>query len=151
VLAGFSMGGAITLSFMANSPNSAAVSALILDAPMWHLEKTVSSGARAAGVPERVLVLSNWLSAIRYRFSWADFDYHSTLSDIHVPILLFHGDADRTIPVDLSDAAAALRPDIITYIRVPEAGHVRAWNIDPEAYRQAVLEFVRTRRRVPTP
>jgi pimeloyl-ACP methyl ester carboxylesterase len=151
VLAGFSMGGAITLSFMANSPNSAAVSALILDAPMWHLEKTVSSGARAAGVPERVLVLSNWLSAIRYRFSWADFDYHSTLSDIHVPILLFHGDADRTIPVDLSDAAAAQRPDIITYIRVPGAGHVRAWNIDPEAYRQAVLEFVRTRRRVPTP
>ena len=151
VLAGYSMGGAITLSFMANSAHAAAVSALILDAPMWHLERTVSHGARAAGVPLRVLAVSNRVAARRYGFRWRDFDYLGALPAIRVPILLFHGDADTLIPVELSDAAAALRPDIITYIRLPGAGHVRAWNMDPEAYRSAILEFVRTRRRVSAP
>lgn len=148
VLAGYSMGGAITLSFMANSAQTARVSALILDAPMTHLGETVTHGARLAGLPTRFLAVSNRIAARRYRFRWADFDYLGTLSELKVPVLLFHGDADRTIPVELSDSIAALRPDIVRYVRVPGAGHVRSWNINPEAYLETVTDFVRTRRPV---
>jgi pimeloyl-ACP methyl ester carboxylesterase len=144
------MGGAVTLSFMANSALKAQVSALVLDAPMWHLERTVAHGAVGAGVPLHVLAVSNRIAARRYGFRWTDYDYLKTLGEIEVPILLFHGDADRTIPVALSDAAAHMRPDIITYVRVPGAGHVRAWNSDPAAYSSTVSEFVKTRRRAVT-
>lgn len=150
VLVGYSMGGAISLSFMEKSPNADAVSALILDAPMTHLEETVAHGARHARLPIRFLAVSNRVAAKLYRFAWDDFDYLRTLPSLRVPILLFHGDADRTIPVALSDNLARMRPDIVRYVRVPGADHVRAWNIDPERYLSTVKDFVRTRRSVGT-
>jgi pimeloyl-ACP methyl ester carboxylesterase len=150
VLVGFSMGGGITLSFMANSAQAAVVSGLILDAPMTHLEDTVVHGARQAGVPVRALAVSNRLSARLYRFRFTDFDYIKSLPGLEPPVLLFHGDADKTIPVELSDAVAAARPDIVTYVRVPRAGHVRSWNVNPDMYLSAVREFLRSRRSVRT-
>jgi pimeloyl-ACP methyl ester carboxylesterase len=150
VLVGYSMGGAITLSFMARSAHAARVSALILDAPMSNLEETVAHGAKLAGIPVRMLSVSNRLAAWRYRFRWSDFDYAQTIAELAPPVLLFHGDADETIPVELSDRIAAARPDIVTYVRVPEAGHVRAWNMEPERYLATVRQFVRTRRSVST-
>lgn len=148
VLAGFSMGGAITLSFMAKSANASRVSALVLDAPMTHLEETVYHRARVARLPTRLLAISNRMAARLYRFRWTDFDYLETARQLDVPVLLFHGDVDQTIPVDLSESIAKMRPDIVTYVRVPGAGHVRAWNIDPRAYIETVKSFVSTRRPV---
>ena len=73
-------------------------------------------------MPVRALAVSNRLSARLYRFRFTDFDYLKSLPGLKPPILLFHGDADKTIPVELSDAVAAARPDIVTYVRVPGAG-----------------------------
>ena len=148
VLVGYSMGGGITWSFMAKSDHAGAVSALVLDAPMTHLEQTVTHGARLSGVPPRFLKVSNRLAAFIYRFRWSDFDYLKTLPGLRVPVLLFHGDADRTIPVELAEQVAVARPDIVKFVRVAGAGHVRAWNIDPDGYVATVREFVRTRRQV---
>lgn len=148
VLVGFSMGGAVTLSFMGKSENARRVSALVLDAPMTHLEETVYHGARIAHLPTKFLAVSNRLASRIYRFRWSDFDYFETVRQLEVPVLLFHGDIDRTIPVDLSDSVAAMRPDLVKYVRVPGAGHVRAWNIDPAGYLETVKNFVRTRRPV---
>ncbi|MGE3072997.1 MAG: alpha/beta fold hydrolase [Dehalococcoidia bacterium] len=148
VLVGYSMGGAITLSFMENSEYAEHVSALILDAPMTDLEETVKHGAAQAGLPLPFLAISNRVAALLYRFRWSDFDYLKTAPRLSVPVLLFHGTNDRTIPVELSDSFAAARPDIVQYVRVPDADHVRAWNMDPVAYEQTVRDFVRTRRSV---
>ncbi len=142
VLAGYSMGGAISLAFMRNSALASRTSALILDAPMIDLVPTVAHGARKSGVPVRVLPFSNRVAARRYGFDWRDFDHFETARGLEVPVLLFHGDADRTIPVETSDAFASSRPDIVRYVRVPGADHVRAWNHDPEAYRQVVDGFL---------
>ncbi len=148
VLVGYSMGGAITLSFMQNSEYAENVSALILDAPMTDFEATVQHGAKQSGLPVSFLAVSNRLAALLYGFRWSDFDYLKTVPKLTVPVLLFHGSNDRTIPVELSDSFAAARPDIVDYVRVPDADHVRAWNMDPEAYEQTVRDFVRTRRSV---
>ncbi len=142
VLAGYSMGGAITLAFMGRSSLAVHASALILDAPMIDLVRTVAHGARKSGIPVRILPLSNRVAARRYGFDWRDFDHFETACCLDVPVLLFHGDADRTIPVETSDAFAIARPDIVRYVRIPGADHVRAWNHDPEAYRHAVGEFL---------
>lgn len=150
VLVGFSMGGAITLKFMEKSEHAGRVSALILDAPMTHLGETVTHGAKALGLPVRLLGLSNRLAARRYGFDWADFDHLATAANLNVPTLLFHGDVDLTVPVHLSDGVAAARPETIQYVRVAEAGHVRSWNVNPGAYLDTVRDFVKTRRSVST-
>ena len=136
------MGGAISLAFMRNSALASRASALILDAPMIDLVPTVAHGARKSGVPVGVLPFSNRVAARRYGFDWRDFDHFETAMGLEVPVLLFHGDADRTIPVETSDAFASSRPDIVRYVRIPGADHVRAWNHDPEAYRQVVDGFL---------
>lgn len=142
VLAGYSMGGAISLAFMRHSALANRIGALILDAPMIDLVPTVAHGARKNGVPVRVLPFSNRVAARRYGFDWRDFDHFETACCLDVPVLLFHGDADQTIPVETSDAFATARPDIVRYVRIPGADHVRAWNHDPEAYRRVVEGFL---------
>jgi uncharacterized protein len=62
--------------------------------------------------------------------------------EFDVPILLFHGDRDETVPVESSDAFAEARPDLVTYQSVHGAGHVEPWNLDPEGYRETVERFL---------
>lgn len=142
LLVGYSMGGAICLSLMERSDLASRVAGLILDAPMLDLRSTIAHGARQRRIPLRYLAISNRIAARRYRFDWDDFDYRRTASDLQVPVLLFHGDADPVVPVATSDSLAAARPDIVRYVRVPAAGHVRSWNVDPEGYADAVQHYL---------
>ncbi|MEO9256369.1 MAG: alpha/beta fold hydrolase [Tepidiformaceae bacterium] len=142
LMVGFSMGGAITMSFMARSPLAPRVAGLILDAPMLNLEDTIAHGAAQMRVPRRFLSLSNRVVTHRYDVQWHELDYATETSHIVAPILLFHGDADRVIPVALSDTFAQTVGGQVSYVRVPSAGHVRAWNLNPEAYEAAVRAFV---------
>lgn len=142
MIVGFSMGGAITMSFMARSPLASRVVGLILDAPMLNFEETIAHGAAQMRVPRRFLSLSNRIVTLRYDVQWRELDYATETSHIAAPILLFHGDSDRIIPVGLSDTFAETVGGQVTYVRVPSAGHVRGWNIDPDAYEAAVRQFV---------
>ena len=60
-------------------------------------------------------------------------------------MLLFHGDEDDIIPLELSREFAAARPDLVTYIESHGLGHTQAWNGDPEAYERAVSDFLADR------
>jgi fermentation-respiration switch protein FrsA (DUF1100 family) len=59
-----------------------------------------------------------------------------------VPALVFHGTDDDLVPISTSDALAAEHPDLVTEVRVADAGHVRAWNGDPVAFEDRVERFV---------
>ncbi len=142
IIVGYSMGGAITMSFMAKSPLRDQVDGLILDAPMLDFTTTVAHGASQAHIPRHFLAISNRVATRRYGLQWAELDYTARTDHLSVPILLFHGDADTTIPVALSDAFAAANPEHVTYVRVPNAGHVRAWNTDQPRYESAVRDFI---------
>lgn len=143
LLVGYSMGGATTLGFMAKSRHANRVAGLILDAPMIDLTTTVRHGAKALGVPLWFLGISNRVTAWRYGFRWTDFDHRAVLETLSVPVLLFHGDSDKTVPVSTSDAFARARPDIVEYYRPEGVDHVRAWNADPTGYEAAVSDFAR--------
>ncbi len=148
LLVGYSMGGAIALSFLNRSPLAPLVRALILDSPMTDLRTLLHLRGRAMRIPAPVLATATRRALKQAAMAADDLDYHASFARDDLPVLLFHGDADAVIPVALSDAFAANRPNV-TYHRVPGAGHVRSWNADQELYETAVRTFLAVL--VPTP
>lgn len=143
LLVGYSMGGATSVSFLEKSDLAHLVDGVILDAPMIDLETTVQHAARLVGVPLWFLSVSNRVSALRYGFKWRHFDHRDATRQISKPVLLFHGDNDRTVPVSTSDDFARFRPEVVEYHRFVGVDHVRAWNADPGRYEAAVDAFLR--------
>ena len=74
-----------------------------------------------------------YLAALR-AWTGTEVDYLEDTSWLDVPALVFHGAADTTVPLDLSERLAASRPDLVDLVTAPEAGHVESWNLDPAGY-----------------
>ncbi len=142
ILVGYSMGGAIVTNFLYRSPLAAKVSGAILDAPMLDLGSAIDHGVRQRGLPVFLTGIGKFLARVRFDVDWKALNYLSRATELEVPILLFHGDADTVVPVRTSDALAQARPDIVSYHRVPDATHVRSWNMNPERYEATVREFL---------
>ena len=136
------MGGAIVLNFMYQSPQSAHVRGLLLDSPMTNFNTTIDLGVHQRGYPVIVAQVAKGVSRLRFGVNWGKLDYLKQVDRLHVPVLLFHGDADETVPVETSDAFAKARPDIVRYVRVPGALHVCSWNANPDAYEAATKDFL---------
>ncbi|WP_234009300.1 alpha/beta hydrolase [Deinococcus sp. NW-56] len=141
LLMGFSMGGGITLAFLRYSALAPLISGVVLDSPPLEWRSLIRHFARRyymrpfARLVEQLTVLK----------SGQDFDavdHLSVMDRFQTPMLLFHGSADRTVPVAHVERFAHARPDIVEYHRVEGAEHVRPWNMDPERYEQALTRFV---------
>lgn len=142
VLVGYSMGGAIVTSFLYRSPLAERVVGVILDAPMLDFGATVDLAASERGLPGVLTAVGKAIFAFRFDVDWGELNYLERADELTAPVLLFHGDADKRVPVEISDALAEARPDIVTYLRVAGAGHVRSWNADPAGYEAAVRTFL---------
>jgi pimeloyl-ACP methyl ester carboxylesterase len=142
ILVGYSMGGAIVTSFLYESSAAARVEAVILDSPMLDFGATVDHGVRGRKLLAPVQAAGKQLAALRFDIDWDELNYLKRSDELGVPILLFHGDRDDRVPVETSDALAAARPDIVTFVRTPGVDHVRTWNADPAAYEAAVSDFL---------
>jgi pimeloyl-ACP methyl ester carboxylesterase len=142
VLVGFSMGGVISVSFLLHSDLAGKVRAAVLDAPVLNFADVIRYGAERRDLPGWMTWLGMTAASLRFGFRWQDRDFLSRAGELKVPILLFHGTADRLVNIRSSEALAAARPDIVTFIKVPEATHVRAWNVDPAGYEKAVNDFL---------
>lgn len=143
VLVGYSMGGGIVMNFLYKSPLAEKVKGVILDSPMLDLSATIDLGARLLGFPIVLPDIGKFIAGIRFGIDWEARNYLSRANDLNMPILLFHSDADTTVPVETSEALARARPDIVEYHRVPGATHIRSWNMNPIAYETAVHKFLR--------
>ena len=144
ILVGYSMGGAIVTNFLYQSLLADKVRGAILDAPMLDFGATVDLGASEKGYPSLVSALAKAFAGFRFDIDWGELDYLKRIDELAVPILLFHGDADTTVPVETSDSLARDRPDIVRYILVADTEHVRSWNTDRQAYESAVRDFLLT-------
>jgi len=142
VLVGYSMGGAIVANFLYESDLAERVRGVILDAPMINFNATIDLGARQKGYPGLVTTIAKGVASLRFDVDWGALDYLKHTDDLRAPILLFHGDDDERVPVETSDALAEARPDLVKYVRVADATHVRSWNMGPAAYRAAVSDFL---------
>lgn len=148
---GFSMGAAITLAWMLNSPDRAAsLRAVVLDSPVTDVERTIELEARQRFLPipyfrVRVpAVLANaaiFIAEQRFDVDFSDVDYVAMADRLpDVPILVLHGTEDVTIPIDTSRSFsdAAVRARLVELF----GGHTRMWNVDRSVYEAQVLGFL---------
>jgi alpha-beta hydrolase superfamily lysophospholipase len=143
------MGGAISLSFLENSTLADEVVAVVLDAPALKLGAMVDAEAADTNlpllpisVPMPLTAVAKAVAAFRFDVDWDAIDYLDRASELTVPILVFHGVEDETVPVELSRRFAEARPDLVELVEVAGADHVRSWNVDPEVYLAAVGQLL---------
>jgi uncharacterized protein len=141
VLVGFSMGGAIVGGYDRQAED-APIRGMILDGAIVDWDYPLQAAAQERGVPTALTGVAKLVITARTGLRWGDVSLLQRADELTAPILLFHGTADATVPVEGSDLLAEARPDLVTYVRVDGAGHVQAWNADPEAYAAAVDAFL---------
>ncbi|MBB6018190.1 alpha/beta hydrolase [Deinococcus radiopugnans] len=142
VLMGFSMGGGITLAFLRYSALASRITAAVLDSPPLEWRSLIRHFARRYYVrPFARLV--EYLTVLKSGQDFDAIDHHSVMDQFQTPMLLFHGSADRTVPVAHVERFAHARPDIVEYHRVEGAEHIRIWNMNPEWYEATLARFLR--------
>lgn len=147
ILYGFSMGGNIALCAVQRSNRwPIPVKGVVLDCPALEWRDVIQSNGIRYGLP-RFLAghIGRFTEFLVTRRSGQDFDAVDQLAaapKFTLPMLLFHGTRDRTIPVGQSDKFAKLRPDLVEYHRVEGAKHIRCWNVSPKEYDEALLNFI---------
>jgi len=142
ILYGFSMGGAISLSFMRESPYASSVVGLILDAPVISFESIVNHGIAERNVPQFIGKIGKWVATLRFRIPWQWLDYHKIATSLEIPILIFHGANDKLAPIQESEKLALENPTYVSLVKTDTVGHARMWNHNPAAYEKTVLEFL---------
>jgi alpha-beta hydrolase superfamily lysophospholipase len=149
VLVGFSMGGAIGLSFLEHSRLAPEVRAVVLDAPALKLGAMVDARAGDTSLPLLPITVPMPLTAtakafasLRFDVDWDGIDYLGSAPNLSVPVLILHGIEDETVPIELSRSFADARPDLVSLEEFAAADHVRSWNVDPDRYLRVVGEFL---------
>jgi uncharacterized protein len=151
VLVGYSQGASITLGFLRRSPDASLVDGAVLISPLVSLQATLELQARNRGIPDPIIPPLLWstrlVSDLRAGLDFSQVEHLERASELPagLPMLVTHGDADTTIPVQPSRDLAAALPDTLTYEEYDGVEHVREWNADRarfEADLNAFLEAV---------
>lgn len=151
VLAGCSLGGAIVATLLRRSPLADRISGVILDSPALAWGPILQHVASVNRVPKPLVPMVMAAAKVRSRIDWETLDHIAGAGEFVHPILLIHGVEDDVVPVWLSDAFAAARPDLITYVRIEGADHVSAWNHDAVRYEREVRRFLTDVTEAPAP
>ena len=144
ILAGYSMGGAIVAQFMQKSRLTKRVAGLVLDAPVLDWRRTLELNTTEQGFPSQAALPLEWAIGARIEADWDSLDALAHPQAFQLPILLFHGLDDKVVPIATSNDFAAELPRWVTYYRVPQAGHIQSWNVDPHRYERRLRTFVAT-------
>jgi uncharacterized protein len=143
LLAGYSMGGAIVAQFMQHSPLAGRAAGLLLDAPVLDWKSTLEYNARQMGLPSLLAVPVEGAIDVRIDPDWEGLDASRHPQAFRLPVLLFHGAEDGTVPISDSEEFARELPGRITFYRVPRADHTESWNVDPRLYDRRLTAFLR--------
>jgi len=142
VVVGCSMGGGIVARYLRESSELAFTRGAVLDAPALDWSSIISEEGRRRGVPGPITEWGKWVAARRGGLRWDDLSQIRHADEFRTPILIFHGDADETVPVESSVAFAAVRSDLVTLHIVKGAGHVESVNVEPTDYAAALAHWL---------
>jgi pimeloyl-ACP methyl ester carboxylesterase len=142
VLVGYSMGGALISQFMERSPLADRVNALVLDAPALDWKEILEFNAERMGLPGFLALPVEWAIDVRTDVDWDSLDALDHPEDFHLPILLFHGEQDKVVPIATSEKFADELPRWVTFYPTAKAGHTQNWNVDPSVYELRLGRFL---------
>jgi fermentation-respiration switch protein FrsA (DUF1100 family) len=69
-------------------------------------------------------------------------DNLATIRQVHCPVLVFHGTADRLVPMDMGRRVAEAAPGPKEFVMIEGAGHNETYDVGGKAYRDKLWSFV---------
>lgn len=135
VIYGHSMGGAVAVRLASTLQGGRDYAALVLESTFTRLPDV----AAAAGFWGRV---AGWATTL-------EFDSLSRIGRIDAPLLMLHGTADKTVPVELGRRLRDAAPPGVQWVEIPGGTHSRLQSDAPEIYRQAFRAFLNLSPRQP--
>lgn len=138
VIFGHSMGGAVAVTLASQLRHGVDYGALAVESTFTRMPDV----AAAAGFWGRVGASVTTL----------EFDAASRIGSVDAPIWMLHGDADRTVPIELGrrlrDAAP---PGAVRWVEFPGGTHSRLHQHFPESYRSVFRDLIATLPAAATP
>ncbi len=149
VFAGYSTGASHVLSY-AYRHNFDDIAGLILDSPNIDMADTVDYRASIEplpvvpfNVPPTVAPIARFFTSLRIGVNWISIDYvEKAERSLRVPVLIFHGTEDDSIPVRQAEGLVDAQPSLVRLVRVEGAGHVDSFNTNNGGYLAEVLTFL---------
>jgi hypothetical protein len=128
VIFGHSMGGAVAVALASRLHYPADYGALVLESTFTRMPDV----AAAAGFWGRIGAAITTL----------EFDSLSRIGRVDAPVLMLHGSADKTVPVELGRRLRDAAPPGVRWVEVPGGTHSQLHREAPETYRQAMQDLM---------
>jgi pimeloyl-ACP methyl ester carboxylesterase len=128
VIFGHSMGGAVAVTLASKMRHGVDYAALVLESTFTRMPDV----AAAAGFWGRVGAA---LTTLR-------FDSLAKIARIDAPLLMLHGSADTTVPIELGRRLRDAAPAGVRWVEVPGGTHSQLHREAPELYRQAMRDLI---------
>ena len=139
-LVGHDLGAEVVSMFLHESDRVGNVLGVVFDSPALDLEGAMDDGS--GPVARFFDELGQQLARIRFGMEWGELDQVARADQFDVPILAFHGARDETNPIEITEAFAAARPDLVQFLRFEQGGHGDLWNVDTDRYESALMSFI---------
>jgi pimeloyl-ACP methyl ester carboxylesterase len=133
VIYGHSLGGAVAVDLASQLRFGTDYGALILESTFT----SVPDVSAAAGFWGQLGAMLTTLS----------FDSRSKIGKVDAPILMLHGELDRTVPIELGRQLRDVAPADTRWIEIAGGPHSRLHSYAPQAYQQAMHELIEQVRR----
>lgn len=151
VLVGWSMGGAIVLQTLVNSPHRDVIARVVLDGPVVDWGDVLFHHAREMRVPLPLTAMSlrmlghatsTRLVGVEAAIDVAHTDFVARAGELVTPMLVIHSRDDEFVPIEPSRAMAAARPDLVELAEWTRARHCKEWNVDPTRWGDVVGRYL---------
>jgi alpha-beta hydrolase superfamily lysophospholipase len=149
VFAGYGAGASHALSYVFRH-NLDDIGGVILDSPNidlgWTLDFRGGQGelpVLPVKVPPTMAWVAKFFTSLRIDVNWKTLDYiERAQRSLRVPVLVFHGTADESTPIEQSIELEESQPELVDLIQVEGAGHLRSFETDFDRYLSEVLAFL---------
>lgn len=142
---GWSLGASMVLRTVQQIPR-AEVKGAVLISPALDWKEIVLAALASNRVPKWLGVWALCgFNFIRQRggiaMSWSSFPGTSSSDEVPLPILVFHGTNDNSVPIRLSRDFAHRSQGKVRLVEFPGAHHTLEWNSNPELWQQEIKSW----------
>ena len=136
---GESLGAATSVAVLEFNP---PVDFVVADCGFSDIVPVLCVGLKAMHLPRFLVGIASACAKIRYGYSYREMRPIESLKENRIPILFMHGAADDFIVPEHSRRMKEATQGYAEIRLIPGAGHAQSILTDPEAYREAVREFL---------